>query len=306
MAEVGRERKIVQGNAPHLTRPEHMLLPIVKNGSLNKFTARIAMNIYEWIAQVKKEEWHKVLNIEETILTEPSLNQDNLLGSILFYEYRTNDSRLTIEVLKEAVDRGAKAINYMKVLSFEHNNNKISAAICEDKITGKHYKINANYIINAGGPWVDDIDDLDEKNNKHKLHITKGIHLVVDWKKLPIKQSVYFDTYDKRMIFVIPRDGKTYMGTTDTFYEGNIVHPTITNEDRDYILKCVNDYFPKNRLNASDIESGWAGLRPLVNKPGKGPSEISRKDEIFESSSGLITIAGGKLTGYRKNGAAYC
>ncbi len=300
VAEVGKEREIVHKNAPHLTKPEHMLLPIVKNGSLNKFSARIAMWVYEFIAGVKKEERHKVLNKEQISIAEPYLKKDNLMGGILFYEYRTDDARLTIEVMKEAVDRGALVLNYFKAISFIYENNKIIGVNAEDKITGTNHKIKARYVINAGGPWVDEIDDLEEKRTRHKLQITKGIHLVVDQKKIPVKQSVYFDTFDKRMIFVIPRDGKTYMGTTDTFYEGDLVSPTITNKDRDYILKCVNEYFPGSKLVASDIESGWAGLRPLVNKPGKGPSEISRKDEIFEFDSGLMTIAGGKLTGYRK------
>jgi glycerol-3-phosphate dehydrogenase len=102
------------------------------------------------------------------------------------------------------------------------------------------------------------------------------------------------------MLFVIPREGKTYIGTTDTFYSGEKIHPEIREEDKAYILKCANAYFPKNQLGLRDIESCWAGLRPLINKEGKAPSEISRKDELFESPSGLITIAGGKLTGYRK------
>ncbi|MBA3665038.1 MAG: FAD-dependent oxidoreductase [Bacteroidetes bacterium] len=300
VAEVGKERAIVQHNAPHLTRPEAMILPIVKNGSLNKFTARIAMWVYEFIASVKKEEWHKVLSKEQTILAEPLLKKEGLLGGILFYEYRTDDARLTIEVLKEAVSLGATAINYIKATSFVYSNNKIKGVKCHDKINDREFTITAKYLINAGGPWVDAIDDLDEKQMKHKLHVTKGVHLVVDHKKLPVKQSAYFDTYDKRMMFVIPRDGKTYMGTTDTFYSGDLTAPDVLKEDRDYILKCVNEFFPAVKLTASDVESGWAGLRPLVNKPGKGPSEISRKDEIFETPSGLIIIAGGKLTGYRK------
>lgn len=300
VAEVGKERKIVHKIAPHLARPERMLLPIVKNGSLGKFSARAAIFIYEWIASVKKEEQHRVLTKEETIKAEPFLKKDGMLGGILFYEYRTDDARLTIEIMKEAVSRGTIAINYLEAVSFIYENGRIAGAISRDKINGGQYAINAKYVINAGGPWVDAIDDLDKKKNKHKLQITKGIHLVFDREKLPVKQSVYFDTYDSRMIFVIPREGKTYAGTTDTFYNGDLIHPDITNEDRDYILKCINDYFTGINLTASDIESGWAGLRPLVSRPGKGPSEISRKDEIFESVSGLITIAGGKLTGYRK------
>ncbi|MES2285560.1 MAG: FAD-dependent oxidoreductase [Bacteroidota bacterium] len=300
VAEVGKERAIVHQNAPHLTKPEHLLLPIVEGGSLTKFTARLGMTIYEWLAGVKKEEKHRVLNREETIAAEPLLRRDNLLGGILFYEYRTDDARLTIEIIKEAVSKGAVAINYMKAVSFLYTDSKISGVKVCDQLNNKTVDLQAKYFVNATGPWVDEIDDLDKPQNQHKLHITKGIHIVVNGQKLPLKQSSYFDTYDKRMIFVIPREGKTYIGTTDTFYSGDVANPLVTADDVTYLLKCVNDIFPSIQLTASDIESTWAGLRPLIQKPGKGPSEISRKDEIFESTSGLITIAGGKLTGYRK------
>jgi len=307
VAEVGKERAIVHQNAPHLTKPEHLLLPIVEGGSLNKFTAKLGMTIYEFLAGVKKEEKHRVLNREETIAAEPLLRRDNLLGGILFYEYRTDDARLTIEVIKEAVNKGTTAINYMKAVSFIYTNDKITGVKVRDQITEKTSELHANFVVNATGPWVDEIDDLDKPVedlgsavNQHKLHITKGIHIVVNGQKLPLKQSSYFDTYDKRMIFVIPREGKIYIGTTDTFYSGDIANPQVTVDDVNYLLKCVNDIFPTVHLAATDVESSWAGLRPLIQKPGKGPSEISRKDEIFETASGLITIAGGKLTGYRK------
>ena len=300
VAEVGQERAIVHQNAPHLTKPEHLLLPIVKGGSLTKFTAKLGMTIYEWLAGVKKEEKHRVLNKEETIAAEPLLRRDNLLGGILFYEYRTDDARLTIEVIKEAVSRGIFAVNYVKAISFVYTNGKLTGVKAQDQLTQQVTEFRGKYIVNATGPWVDEIDDMDKPQKHHKLHTTKGVHIVVNWNKLPLKQSSYFDTYDKRMIFVIPREGKTYIGTTDTFYSGDIADPKITNEDIAYLLKCANDIFPAVQLTTNDVESHWVGLRPLIQKPGKGPSEISRKDEIFESPSGLITIAGGKLTGYRK------
>lgn len=300
VAEVGKEREIVHRNAPHLTKPEPMLLPIVKNGSLGKFSARIGMWVYEWLAGVKKEEWHKVLTKEQTLRLESSLNASNLLGGILFYEYRTDDARLTIEVMKKAVETGATLLNYSKVKSFLYKNEKIFGAVIEDQFTKQLVNINAKYVVNATGPWVDELDVFDKTSLPNKLHITKGIHLVIDHKKLPVKQSMYFDTHDKRMIFVIPREGKTYVGTTDTFYHDDINNPTIQPSDRDYIIKCINDFFPNCNIELKDVESGWAGLRPLINKPGKGPSEISRKDEVFSYDSGLLTISGGKLTGYRK------
>ncbi len=300
VAEVGKEREIVHRNAPHLTKPEKMLLPIIRNGSLGKLSARVGMWMYEWLAGVKQEEWHQVLSKEKALAAEPLLDPEKLLAGILFYEYKTDDARLCIEVLKQAVDKGVYALSYMKVLSFLYREGKIYGVNALDVLSNTEHQFTAPYFVNAGGPWVDAIDDLDQQQNTHKLHITKGIHIVVDAKKLPVKQALYFDTFDKRMIFVIPREGKVYIGTTDTFYEGDLRYPDVSLADKNYLLKCVNTFFSSTALELSDIESVWAGVRPLVNKPGKGPSEISRKDEMFFYPSGLLTIAGGKLTGYRK------
>jgi glycerol-3-phosphate dehydrogenase len=123
---------------------------------------------------------------------------------------------------------------------------------------------------------------------------------VIDQSTFPLKQSIYFDTPDGRMVFAIPREGKTYVGTTDTFYNQDKLQPFITKSDRDYLIKAIHYMFPEVAINENDIESSWAGLRPLIYEEGKAASEISRKDEIWESKTGLLTIAGGKLTGYRK------
>jgi glycerol-3-phosphate dehydrogenase len=300
VGEVGKERQIIHRNAPHLVRPELMLLPIFKKGSLGKFSTRVAMWAYEFLTGMKSEERHQFLNVNKVGNREPLLNKEDLLGGILYYEYSTDDARLVISVLKEAVSRGARAINYLKVTGFIYEHGKIKGVKTEDQLDAGAYTIHAKYVINASGPWVDELDCLDNTAQGNKLQLTKGVHLVVDHQKLPVKQSVYFDTYDKRMIFVIPHGRKTYIGTTDTFYSGDKQDPLIAAEDKTYLLKCVNDYFKGCLLKLSDIESGWAGIRPLIKKNGKKPSEISRKDEIFNWKSGLITIAGGKLTGYRK------
>ena len=202
--------------------------------------------------------------------------------------------------MKEAISRGAQALNYVKASSFLKSNTKLIGLTAEDQISGQRAELHAGCIVNATGPWVDLLGEKDSSGVPHKLHITKGVHLVVDQKRFPVKQSLYIDTFDKRMIFVIPREGKTYIGTTDTFYSGDISHPLVETADAEYLFRCINTFFPDLNLTVSDIESAWAGLRPLILKPGKGPSEVSRKDEIFVSDSGLITIAGGKLTGYRK------
>ena len=298
----GRERAVVYENGPHVTTPEWMLLPMHKGGTFGPFSTSIGLMVYDFLAGVKKSERRTMLNREQTIAKAPLVKQDGLLGGGYYVEYRTDDARLTIEVMKRAVEFGAMVLNYAKATAFLYDeNNQANGITVEDLTTGKTFEIQAKKVINATGPWVDEMRQKDKAklNNKH-LRLTKGIHLVVDQSHFPLEQAVYFDTEkDKRMIFAVPRDGKTYIGTTDTVYEADKAHPVATAEDRDYLIDAVNYMFPTVHLTKEHIESSWAGIRPLIWEEGKDPSEISRKDEIWESETGLLTIAGGKLTGYR-------
>lgn len=300
VAEVGKERAIVYENGPHVTTPEWMLLPFYKDGTFGKLTTSLGLRVYDFLAGVKRSERRTMLSMDETMQREPLLKQQDLLGSGLYVEYRTDDARLTIEVLKAAIDRGAYAINYSKVDKLLYEKEKVVGARVIDQLTGESYEIRAKKVVNATGPWVDRLREMDRSKMGKVLKLTKGVHVVIDQSKFPLRQAVYFDTPDGRMIFAIPRDGKAYVGTTDTFYEQDPGIPKMNQEDRDYLLKAINEMFPNVKITEDDIESSWAGVRPLIWEEGKDPSEISRKDEIWESSSGLITIAGGKLTGYRK------
>lgn len=303
VAEVGKERAIVYENGPHVTTPEWMLLPLHQGGTFGKFSTSIGLRVYDFLAGVKRSERRSMLNAEETLAKEPLIKKDGLKGGGYYVEYRTDDARLTIEVMKKAIEKGAKAVNYAKVESFIYENEKVKGVKVVDQLTGKEYKIFAKKIVNATGPWVDKMREADQSKKGKVLRLTKGVHIVIDQSKFPLKQAVYYDTPDGRMVFAIPRDGKTYVGTTDTFYDKDTAHPTVTTQDREYLVNTINYMFPTVKVKDSDIESSWAGIRPLIYEEGKDPSEISRKDEIWVSDSGLITIAGGKLTGYRKMAA---
>ncbi len=299
--EVGQERSILYKNAPHIVIPERMLLPIVEGGSLGKYSTSLGLYVYDRLAGVEKEERRNMLSKEETLEKEPLLNQDILKGGGMYVEYRSDDARLTIEVMKSAVERGALCINYVSFESFTHNaSNKIAGAMCRDVLSRKTFYIKAKKVINACGPWVDVLRKKDKSLNKKRLHLTKGIHIVISKDKLSIHQAVYFDVQDGRMIFAIPRGRKVYIGTTDTNYNEDTDFPFATREDVQYVLDAANFMFPSASLHINDVESSWAGLRPLIHEEGKSPSDLSRKDEIFISDSGLISIAGGKLTGFRK------
>lgn len=300
VAEVGRERAIVYENGPHVTTPEWMLLPFFKDGTFGKFFTSIGLTLYDRLAGVKKSERKKMLTAEQTLQKAPLVKKEGLKGGGIYVEYRTDDARLTIEVMKKAVEKGATVLNYSKVEKLVYSNGKVIGVEVIDQVTGETYKIRAKKVVNATGPWVDTIREKDNSKKGKVLQLTKGVHIVIDQSKFPLKQAVYFDTPDGRMVFAIPREGKAYVGTTDTFYDSDPINPQMTKEDLDYLLKAINFMFPDVKVSEKDVESNWAGVRPLIWEEGKDPSEISRKDEIWESESGLMTIAGGKLTGYRK------
>jgi len=300
VSEVGKERAIVYENGPHVTTPEWMLLPFYKGGTFGPWMTSFGLRVYDFLAGVKKRERRTMFSVKQTVDKEPLLKREGLLGSGYYVEYRTDDARLTIEVMKQAVEYGAIAVNYAAVESFHYEEGKVVGAVVRDVLNGQDYELRAKYIVNATGPWVDDLRERDRSKQGKTLRLTKGVHVVFDQSRFPLRQSVYFDTPDGRMVFAIPRDGKTYLGTTDTDYKGDITHPAMTEEDRTYLLNAANFMFPSTKLTTADVESSWAGLRPLIQQEGKDPSEVSRRDEIFISQSGLLSIAGGKLTGYRK------
>lgn len=299
--ETGSERAIVHKLAPHLVLPEKMLLPIIKDGTYGKWAASFGVLVYDLLAGVGGDDRRQMLDKETTFGIEPLLDESILEGGCLYAEYRTDDARLTIELIKRAACYGATAVNYCTATDFEYDDNrKIKGVICTDEITGKQLVINAKQTVSAGGPWVDKLRVVNNSKKGKQLHLTKGVHIVFPHHKLPLKHSVYFDVPDGRMIFAIPRGKVTYVGTTDTNYTGNLDRVVATKADVKYLLEAVHHAFPSIHLEESDVISNWSGLRPLIHEEGKSPSELSRKDEIFESPSGLISIAGGKLTGYRR------
>ncbi len=298
--ETGRERAVVHRNIPHLVHPEKMLLPIVKNGTFNKFSASIAISVYDKLAKVPSEDTKVAYNKNATLKQEKLLNAELLKSSIQYSEYRTDDARLTIELIKAARREGAEAYNYLEVTDFIYTEGKVKGVNCIDLVDESSISFNAKQVVSATGPWVDNLREINSSKSGKSLQLTKGVHIVFPFEKLPIKNSVYFDAFDGRMLFAIPRGKVTYVGTSDTKYNGDKDKVLCTTSDIEYILNATNKMFIIETLKKEDVVSTWAGLRPLIHEDGKSPSELSRKDEIFISETNLISIAGGKLTGFRK------
>ena len=298
--EVGTERAIVHKLAPHLVVPEKMILPLIDGGTYGSWLTSVGLKVYDILASVEGEDKRKMLDKKEALSKEPLLPKKILKGAGYYAEYRTDDARLTIEVLKTALDYDAKIINYTEAKEFIYEDDRVIGATVFDTISGENYLIKSKYVVNACGPWVDELRQINHSKIGKRLHLTKGVHLVVAHEKLPVKQSVYFDVPDGRMMFAIPRGKVTYFGTTDTNYQKDKDNVNTNLVDATYLISAVNNMFPDINISLDDIQSSWAGLRPLIHEEGKSASELSRKDEIFVSDTELISIAGGKLTGYRK------
>lgn len=353
------ERAVVQQIAPHIPKPDPMLLPVYDEpgSTFSMFRLKVAMDLYDLLAGVSNTPAaNKVLTKEEVLKREPDLKQEGLLGGGVYLDFRNNDARLVIENIKRANRDGALIASHVKAEDFLlDDNGKIIGVKARDLLSDQEIIIKAKLVINTTGPWSDEIRQFSHKGQPiHQMRPTKGVHLVVDRQKLPVSQPVYVDTglNDGRMVFVLPREEKTYFGTTDTDYTGDLQHPQVTQEDVDYLLGIVNNRFPNANLTINDIESSWAGLRPLLSgnsasdynggNSGKlsddsfdhlidtvkayinhedsreavekaikqvetstsekelDPSAVSRGSSFERDENGLFTLAGGKITDYRK------
>ena len=207
--EVGRERAVVHSLAPHLVKNEKMVLPLIKDGSFGKMLTSFGLMVYDVLAGVEKEDQRKMLSKEETLALEPAIREDLLEGGGIYAEYRTDDARLTMEILKTAVQFGADIINYAEATEFVYTDGKITGLEWRDHLSGDDHQLNARYTVSAAGPWVDELRKKNQSLQGKYLHPTKGVHIVVPRERFPVKHSLYFDVPGGRMLFAVPRDRNT-------------------------------------------------------------------------------------------------
>lgn len=355
------ERAVIQQIAPHIPRAEKMVIPIYdeEGASFTPLRLRVAMDLYDLLAGLTHDEefGNHLLSKEEVLERFPNLEGDQLVGGGEYLDFSNSDIRLVIENIKRAHEEGAYLASHVKAVGYLYDEEgKVVGVQAKDEITGESLEINSRVVINTTGPWSDQTRNLSTPSQAqtHQMRPTKGVHLVVDRSLLPVDQPIYFDSghKDGRMIFVIPRENKTYFGTTDTDYQGDFTHPQVTQSDLDYLLFAVNNRFPEADLSIDQIEASWAGLRPLISNnqasdynggnSGKitddsfdalissvkgymegdknrtqveqvvqnlqgslseqeeDPSQVSRGSQLDVDEDGLITLAGGKITDYRK------
>ncbi|EMF0097954.1 type 1 glycerol-3-phosphate oxidase [Enterococcus hirae] len=308
VADTVGERAVVQGIAPHIPKPDPMLLPIYEDEgatTFNMFSVKVAMDLYDKLANVTGTKYENyTLTPEEVLEREPFLKKEGLKGAGVYLDFRNNDSRLVIDNIKKAAEDGAYLVSKMKAIGFLYEGDQIVGVKARDLLTDQVVEIHEKIVINTSGPWVDKIRNLNFKRAvSPKMRPTKGVHLVVDAKKLPVPQPTYFDTgkQDGRMVFAIPRENKTYFGTTDTDYQGDYTDPKVTQEDVDYLLDVINHRYPDANITLADIESSWAGLRPLLI--GNSGSDYNGGDNGSISDKSFSKVID-TVTEYKENKAS--
>ncbi len=297
--ETALERKVLHRMAPHLAERRWMLLPVRSRAGLLKF--RTALATYEKLGAVEEEDLHRNWDVAELEREEPALDRRRFPYGCAYREYLTDDARLVVANLRAADAAGAVCVNHLpveEVMREPSGKARGVAACC--RLSQRRVEVRARCIVNAAGPWVEGVRRLEDGDSPTFLHLSKGVHLSVPAAKLPVRNVVLLAARDKRSLFAIPRGEVTYVGTTDTSYAGSArTWPEIEQGDVDYLLDPLGRYFPQARLGAADVVGAWAGLRPLVARPGREPKDLSRKDEVTLGPAGIVTVAGGKLTGYR-------
>lgn len=295
--EAANERRTLRKLAPHLARPIPMLVPVYSRGGYAKL--KVGLWTFDRMARVAGGEQYQMLDRDETLAAEPLLRSETLYGAGMYYENLTDDARLVLAVGRSAARHGAVMLNYAPVTRLILEDGKVAGAEVTDAFTHETVAVRARAVVNAAGPWVDTVREM-LGSEERRLHLTKGIHLVLRRDRLPVSRIVVMQARDRRSVFVVPREGVVYLGTTDTNYDGPFDDPQVTDEDALYLLDAVTRTFTIEPVTLDEVTGAWAGLRPLLHEEGKAPSEISRKDEVMVSPTGLVSIAGGKLTTFRR------
>ena len=295
--ESASERATLHRIAPHLAQKTPYVIP---TGSVrSKLVLRAALWAYERLGGVERADYHEVWSKDELAEKEPLIERSRLNGAVVYPEFLTDDSRLTVATVRSAIDHGATVATYLKATNIRKEETfSIDAA---STLPGETHEltISARAVVNAAGPWVDQVCDL-EHPQPPRLALSRGVHLVFNHADLPVRNTVVMRTPDARRIFAVPLGQYTYIGTTDDYHPEHEYWPPVTDQDVSYLLATTQRAMPEASLSPDRIVSVWSGIRPLVGDgSGRASKELSRKDEVWTSPSGLLSVGGGKLSAYR-------
>jgi len=299
------ERRVQTRVAPHLVRPLPFLIPIYKGAKPGLELMNVGLWIYDSLALFRAPRLHKTFRGTRAALeVEPTLRAEGLRGAIEYYDCNTDDARLVLENALDARALGADCHTYTEVTRFERRDDgRITGVAVRDRLTGEARIVGSRVVILAAGAWTDEmIKRFELPIDRPLLRRTKGVHVVVPRERLPLARAItLISPIDHRVMFAIPWRERTVLGTTDTDFEGTADDVAADAADVKYLCESANGVFPDAKLEPRDVIATWAGLRPLIAAPPNvDESDVSREHEVFTRSDGLVIIAGGKLTTYRR------
>lgn len=295
--ESARERIAVRTIAPHLVHRLDFLYPVFAPDSLVKIKA--GLSVFDWLAGASGDDKHDNLDPEETRALLPGLREP-LRGSVRYPEYITDDARLTLENALSAAEHGARVVNRAKVERFLLEDGSVVGAQVTDIETGRTIEVRARCVVNAAGPWAEAVLLAAGLEPERPLRPSKGIHLLLSADRLPIQGATFLKSATGRRGLAMRRLDHVYVGTSDDEYTGPLDTPRATRAEVLDLLAMVQDCFPDAGLTVDDVLATWAGIRPLIAEEGKSTRDTSREDEVWQTPPGLVTVAGGKLTTYRR------
>jgi len=298
--EALRERGIMRKNAPHLVRDLSFVIPSYDWWSSPFYG--IGLKVYDMMAGKLGLGPSTILNREETLSYLPNVNKDGLRGGVIYHDGQFDDARMAVSLALTADKEGANLLNYMEVTGVDKENDVLTGVRVKDRIEGVETVVKAKVIVNATGVFSDQIIRMDQPDSKPMIRPSQGVHLVIDSTFLQENYAIMVPhTTDGRVLFAVPWNGQVVVGTTDTPVNEALEEPIPLEEEINFILENASAYMTKKPLR-KDVKSIFAGLRPLAATEGNNEStkEVSRHHKIMVSTSGLVSVLGGKWTTYRK------
>ena len=281
-----------------LVRPLPFLIPLYKDRGDSRWVMRLGMLLYEALSGFNNHNFHKFLNREETLSLAPALPSEGLTGGCVYYDAVVNDSRWTMEVLKDGVAHHGIAVNYAPVTGLLKEDKYIAGARIRDELSGSEYDIRSRVVVNATGIFSDQIQQLDGRPSVRR-RLSKGTHLVFSEEDVPLSTTIVFSSpLDGRSLFLAKHEECFLYGTSDHWEEASPDFPIPAATDVEYLLSSLNQFMPEAQLDRSKVQFVYSGFRPLVANGNQSvePSSVTREDQIEVSPSRLVSVVGGKLT----------
>jgi glycerol-3-phosphate dehydrogenase len=316
------ERRLLVQLAPHLVRPLPLVVAAFGGERPDRLTG-VGLNLYDVMsvergrrrqrrpaeqegAESAEESWsperHRMISGEEVSELLPALRGMDPTSGYLFYDCQTDDVRLVLTVLGEAERFGAVCANRLEAIALLEQDNRTRGLRVRECSRGEEFELRAANVVNATGVWADELrpDELHDEAELPRIRPSRGTHIIVRQEDLPLVAGAIVPAGGERTIFALPWLGRTLIGTTDNDYEGPLEHVRPSTDDVSYLLDAANAFFG-SELSPHDLAGAFAGVRPLISTgDSKKSVDISRKAELYETSSGMITITGGKLTTWRR------